>query len=350
MSNPVEALRQEIERAKQALWSAVGAEVGDPNYDDVSVGYLAEKAVSALASLRPSPEVETLIAQLESLYREMGTVGSVLGRKSALTTDDAAQVRMLNKWQGPIWDAVLELRRLASLQVAAEPEQPQHVCGLQGYQRGSTPDPICPACAAVAAEARSSPEREQMLKEIARQVEADDAALIAALRAQVQALTEDAVARADRELRSLAETALLKNQIEALTEENERLKAENWRLVEENLGLACAGDIPRTEIAARKVAITRMHAAERRAEAAEARLREVEAERDEWKSLYTRKQELYDNAHANWEEAEAHLTTLAAVVLEVEQEMATIFKAAPVSLVDQWRNRFHAALSKEGQP
>ena len=56
MSNPVEALRQEIERAKQALWSAVGAEVGDPSYDDVSVGYLAEKAVSALASLRGAAE------------------------------------------------------------------------------------------------------------------------------------------------------------------------------------------------------------------------------------------------------------------------------------------------------
>ena len=99
--------------------------MGDPNYDDVSVGYLAEKAVSALASLRPSPEVETLIAQLESLYREMGTVGSVLGRKAELTVDDLAQVRMLNKWQGPIWDAVLELRRLASLRGAAEKDRAQ---------------------------------------------------------------------------------------------------------------------------------------------------------------------------------------------------------------------------------
>lgn len=40
--------------------------------------------------------------------------------------------------------------RLSSLtqQEKAATAKVEHVCGLQGYQRGSTPDPICPACAA----------------------------------------------------------------------------------------------------------------------------------------------------------------------------------------------------------
>jgi hypothetical protein len=39
--------------------------------------------------------------------------------------------------------------RLSSLtQQEKASTQVEHVCGLQGYQRGQTPDPICPACAA----------------------------------------------------------------------------------------------------------------------------------------------------------------------------------------------------------
>jgi hypothetical protein len=42
---------------------------------------------------------------------------------------------------------IMELVRGAA-SASAPAAQPEHVCGLQGYQRGSTPDPICPACAA----------------------------------------------------------------------------------------------------------------------------------------------------------------------------------------------------------
>lgn len=66
----------------------------------------------------------------------------------------------------------------------------------------------------------------------------------------------------------------------ALAERVAQQEREIEQLVEENLGLACAGDIPRTETAARKVAVTRMHAAERRAEQAEAALRAAQEARD----------------------------------------------------------------------
>ena len=69
-----------------------------------------------------------------------------------------------------------------------------------------------------------------------------------------------------------------KQQVADLQRRLTETEAENGRLMQENLGLACAGDIPNTEAAARKVAITRMHAAERQLEAQRAALVRLEQE------------------------------------------------------------------------
>src|SRR5688572_13353334 len=42
-------------------------------------------------------------------------------------------------------EALIEREAAASLSPQPAPAT-GHVCGLQGYQRGVTPDPICPAC------------------------------------------------------------------------------------------------------------------------------------------------------------------------------------------------------------
>jgi hypothetical protein len=57
----------------------------------------------------PKERAKVLAAKLEAVYREMGNVGSVIGRKSTLSKDDLAQVLMVSSWQKPIWDAKLAL-------------------------------------------------------------------------------------------------------------------------------------------------------------------------------------------------------------------------------------------------
>lgn len=68
-------------------------------------------------SVYPAPALtaraEQLQAQLQRIYREMGTVGAVIGRKAALTTDEMAQVQMVRQWQQPLWDASLLLTEQA---------------------------------------------------------------------------------------------------------------------------------------------------------------------------------------------------------------------------------------------
>ena len=60
----------ELERAKAALWSVVGAGIGEPDYADISVGYLAEKAAQHITELRseaaPPAAQDGLIEELEA--------------------------------------------------------------------------------------------------------------------------------------------------------------------------------------------------------------------------------------------------------------------------------------------
>lgn len=62
-----------------------------------------------------SPAIEQLIQRLESVYREMGTVRTVIGRKVVSTRDDLDQVATLSRWQGTLWDALLTLRQSEAL-------------------------------------------------------------------------------------------------------------------------------------------------------------------------------------------------------------------------------------------
>lgn len=77
----------------------------------------------------------SLEQQLESIYREMGTIGSVIGRKVDLGADDLSQVQMLSKWQVPLWDAHLILRDLLADR-ARLAQEPALVAYMQAETRG----------------------------------------------------------------------------------------------------------------------------------------------------------------------------------------------------------------------
>jgi hypothetical protein len=77
------------------------------------------------------------------------------------------------------------------------------------------------------------------------------------------------------------------------------------------------------------------------------KLETAEAERDEWKALYSRKDELYQNAFQQWEALEANLVTLRAALEQAQHHAKGLADVAMERAIE--RDQSQTALSRAQQ-
>jgi NTP pyrophosphatase (non-canonical NTP hydrolase) len=406
-SPEVETLIAEIERAKQALWSAVGAEVGDPNYDDVSVGYLAERAVSALASLRGAAGQTYHGYSPRRLYEAGIAVSRDFHVRDVVTNES----RVMTDTE---WDAEMAGSSWEAGRGAAEPEQPhpearsspereqrmltfEHFSAVNrercespnGFNHHlgswSTSDWFTALLGELGEAANNAKKLNRYRDGIPGNKEA-----LQELKAKLRRELGDTFVYLDLLCQSLGfnigdaavevfnaksaeigcsitvvpdpDLATLRAQVQALTEERDeaRMFADS-RLATRKVDVAVIERLTEERDTWQRRAVTtedlRADAVLARADAAEARLREVEAEREvscpacgvPVKQVSSATLSLALWQHWNWSCSYAkRLTTLATVVREVEQacDAAMRLNVPAAELV----GRIRAALPKEGQP